>query len=64
MLAVNPWFAEAFAVMMSARVRPITPRYGEVSEIIRSGLHAVLAGTKTADAALMDMTLRLGAIFR
>lgn len=63
-VAANPWFAEAFPVMLSARARPMSPRYAEVSEIIRSSLHACLAGTKTAEAALADMRLRLEAIFR
>jgi multiple sugar transport system substrate-binding protein len=42
----------------------VTPRYNEVSEIIRTNMNAYLAGTKTADAALADMQSRLGAIYR
>jgi multiple sugar transport system substrate-binding protein len=63
-LAANPWFAQALPVVQAARSRPVTPRYTEVSEIIRTNMNAFLAGTKAADAALADMNGRLGAIFR
>lgn len=63
-LKANPWFVEALPVLRVARSRPVSPRYTEVSEIIRTNMNAYLAGTKTADAALADMTSRLGAIFR
>lgn len=63
-LAKNPWFKDALPVVQSARARPVSPRYTEVSEIIRTNMNAFLAGTKNADAALSDMTNRLGAIFK
>ncbi len=63
-LAANPWFKDALPVVQSAQSRPVTPRYTEVSEIIRTNMNAFLAGTKTADAALGDMRTRLGAILR
>lgn len=59
----NPWFPDALPVVLSARARPVTPRYGEVSEAIRTNMNAFLAGTKSADAALADMKTRLGPIF-
>ncbi len=64
MLKANPWFAQALPVVQSARSRPVTPRYTEVSEIIRTNMNAFLAGTKNGDQALGDMNTRLGAIFR
>ena len=63
-LAAHPWFAEALPALMAAKTRPSSSRYPEVSEIIRTNLHAVLAGTKTPDAALADMNARLGVIFK
>lgn len=63
-LAKNPWFKDALPVVQSARARPVSARYTEVSEIIRTNMNAFLAGTKNADAALADMTNRLGAIFK
>lgn len=63
-LKANPWFAQALPVVQSARSRPVTPRYTEVSEIMRTNMNAFLAGTKSADQALGDMNIRLGAIFR
>lgn len=47
-----PWFADAVAVVQTARARPVTPRYNEVSEVIRTSVNAVLAGVATpADGA-------------
>ena len=63
-LKANPWFAQALPVVQAARSRPVSPRYTEVSEIMRTNMNAFLAGTKTADQALGDMNTRLGAIFR
>ena len=48
-LKANPWFAEALPVVEAAKSRPVTPRYTEVSDIIRSNMNAYLAGTKTTD---------------
>jgi len=63
-LKVNPWFGDALKVVQTARARPVTPRYNEVSEIIRTNMNAFLAGTKTQDAALSDMQSRLTSILR
>ena len=63
-LKANPWFAEALPVVDAARSRPVTPRYTEVSDIIRSNMNAYLAGTKTTDTALNDMKNRLGLIYK
>lgn len=47
-----PWFADAVPVVATARARPVTPRYNEVSEVIRTTVNAVLAGVATpADGA-------------
>jgi multiple sugar transport system substrate-binding protein len=63
-LKANPWFKDALPVVQSARARPVSARYTEVSEIIRTNMNAYLAGTKSADAALADMTGKLGGIFK
>ena len=62
-LKANPWFKDALPVVQTARARPVTPRYTEVSEIIRTNMNAFLAGTKTSEAALSDMRTRLSPIF-
>lgn len=60
----RPLLAQMGPVLAVARARPQTPRYSEVSEIIRTNVAAFMAGTKTADAALQDMQARLALIFR
>lgn len=63
-LAANPWFRDARAVVLGARARPVTPRYPEVSEAIRTAMNAYLAGTRNAEQALADMTQRLSPVLR
>jgi multiple sugar transport system substrate-binding protein len=63
-LKVNPWFGDALKVVQTARARPVTARYNEVSEVIRTNMNAFLAETKTQDAALSDMQNRLSSILR
>jgi multiple sugar transport system substrate-binding protein len=63
-LAANPWFAQALPVVRTARARPVTPRYPEVSEIIRTNMNAFLAGTRNADQTLAELTARLTPVLR
>jgi multiple sugar transport system substrate-binding protein len=63
-LEANPFFKEALPVVKTARARPVTPRYNEVSEVIRTNMNAFLAGTKTEEAALTDIRNRLGTILK
>jgi multiple sugar transport system substrate-binding protein len=63
-LKANPWFADALPVVESAKSRPVSHQYPQVSDAIRSNMNAYLAGTKTTDAALGDMKSRLQPIFR
>ncbi len=63
-LKANPWFAQALPVVQTARARPVSPSYPKVSEVMRTNMNAFLAGSKTADAALADMTKELSTIFR
>jgi multiple sugar transport system substrate-binding protein len=63
-LKANPWFADALPVVESAKSRPVSHQYPQVSDAIRSNMNAYLAGTKTTDAALADMKSKLQPIFR
>ncbi|MGH7154855.1 MAG: extracellular solute-binding protein, partial [Acetobacteraceae bacterium] len=58
-LKANPWFAEALPVVQTARTRPTTPFYNQVSEIIRSNVNAVLAGVKSPEQGAAEMEARL-----
>ena len=60
-LKANPWFADALPVVESAKSRPVSPQYPQVSDVIRSNMNAYLAGTKTTDVALADMKSRADA---
>ena len=48
-LKANPWFADALPVVESAKSRPVSAQYPQVSDVIRSNMNAYLAGTKTTD---------------
>jgi len=63
-LKANPWFADALPVVESAKSRPVSAQYPQVSDVIRSNMNAYLAGTKTTDVALADMKSRLTPLFR
>jgi multiple sugar transport system substrate-binding protein len=63
-LDAQPWFAEAYPALLAARLRPVSPRYSEISEAIRINMSAFLAGTKTAEAAQAEMNARIGLIFK
>nr|WP_027487520.1 ABC transporter substrate-binding protein [Allorhizobium undicola] len=63
-LKAAPWFAEAKAVVETARPRPVTPRYNEVSEVIRTTVNSVLAGATTPEDGAAQMENRLRRILR
>jgi multiple sugar transport system substrate-binding protein len=63
-LKANPWFAEALPVVETAKSRPVSSQYPQVSDAIRSNMNAYLAGTKTTDVALSDMKSRLTPILK
>jgi multiple sugar transport system substrate-binding protein len=63
-LRVNPWFEFARNSVVTARSRPVSPDYPEISEILRTNMNAFLAGTRTADQAIADMNSRLTRVYR
>ncbi|MDQ0455846.1 ABC transporter substrate-binding protein [Rhizobium paknamense] len=63
-LKAAPWFADAKAVVETAKARPVTPRYNEVSEVIRTTVNAVLAGATTPEDGAAQMESRLRRILR
>ena len=63
-LKANPWFADALPVVETAKSRPVSAQYPQVSDAIRGNMNAYLAGTKTTDVALNDMKSRLKPLFR
>lgn len=59
-----PWFADALQVVETAKPRPVTPRYNEVSEVIRTTVNAVLAGVTTPEDGAAQIEARLKRIIR
>lgn len=59
-----PWFADALPIVKSAKPRPVTPRYNEVSDAIRTTVNAVLAGTMTAEQGAGVIQSRLRRVLR
>ncbi len=54
-LAAAPQFGQFFDVIKNARPRPLTPFYGEVSELIRTNMNAFFARAQDADTTLSQM---------
>jgi multiple sugar transport system substrate-binding protein len=48
----------------SAKARPVTPRYNEVSDIIRTTVNSVLAGQSTPEEGASQMEGRLRRVLR
>jgi multiple sugar transport system substrate-binding protein len=63
-LAAVPFFGSVLPVVNSAHARPVTPRYNEVSDIIRTQTNAVLAGAATAADAATQMEARLRRVLK
>ena len=54
-LAAAPQFGQFSEVIANARPRPLTPFYGEVSELIRTNMNAFFARAQSADETLAQM---------
>ena len=63
-LAAVPWFAEALPVVASARPRPVTPVYKQVSDAIRINTNTVIAGVRTPAQALDEIEQRIARALR
>ncbi|MCM2291029.1 ABC transporter substrate-binding protein [Allorhizobium sp. BGMRC 0089] len=63
-LKAAPWFADALSVVETARARPVTPRYNEVSEVIRTTVNGVLAGVMSPKDGAAQIGARLRRIIR
>jgi multiple sugar transport system substrate-binding protein len=59
-----PWFKDAAEVVAAGRGRPLSERYGEVSDAIRTTTSAVLARTKTAAEGVDEIESRLRRVMR
>ncbi len=63
-LKVNPWFKDALPVVNSARQRPVSPKYPQVSSVINSTVNAAIAGVKSVDDAVKDMQSKLDPLMK
>jgi multiple sugar transport system substrate-binding protein len=59
-----PWFKDAAAVVNFGRSRPMSERYGEVSDTIRTVTSAVLARTTPAEEGVAQIEGRLRRVMR
>ncbi len=59
-----PWLPFAEPVLLTAKSRPVTPRYAEVSNAVRSATSAVLGGSMTVNEGVNDIERRLTRILR
>jgi len=63
-LKAIPWFASAKDVVKSAFPRPVTPRYAEVSNIIRTTFNAVMSGVSSPTQGAQQMQTQLRRVLR
>jgi len=62
--ALIPWLGVAHDVFLSAKNRPITPRYGQVSDVLRTTTSAVLGGSTTPEAGVDEIETSLRRVLR
>lgn len=59
-----PWFRDAGAAVSFGRSRPVSPRYGEISDALRTSTNAVLARARKPEEAVDDIASRLQRVMR
>ena len=59
-----PWFKDAGSVMAVGRSRPMSERYGEVSDTVRTTTSAVLARSKKPEEGVAEIESRLQRVMR
>jgi len=59
-----PWLQQALPVLERARARPVSARYGEVSDTIRVATSAALAGAQSPEQAVDEVDSRLRRVLR
>lgn len=59
-----PWFKDAANVVIAGQARPMSPRYGEVSDAIRTTTSAILARTKTSAEGVAEIENKLSRVMR
>lgn len=64
LLARMPWLRMAEPAVLSARSRPVTPRYAEVSSALRVTTSSVLGGSVTPEQGVDDIQRRLQRVLR
>jgi multiple sugar transport system substrate-binding protein len=63
-IAAVPWFRDALPIVASARPRPVTPVYKQVSDALRINTNTVIAGVKTPAQALDEIESRIARALR
>jgi len=63
-LKAVPWFKDAANVVITGQSRPLSSRYGEVSDAIRTNTSAILARTKTSAEGVAEIERRLTRVMR
>lgn len=59
-----PWFKDAANVVIAGQARPISPRYGEVSDVVRTNTSAILARVKTPAEGVAEIEGKLTRVMR
>ncbi len=59
-----PWFKDAAKVVVAGRARPISARYGEVSDVVRTTTSAILARVKTPAEGVAEIEGKLNRVMR
>ena len=63
-LKANPWYELALPVVQSAKARPVSSRYAEVTDVVRTQTSAALARVSKPEATVDEIEGRLQRVLR
>ena len=64
MVKAVPWFKDAAKAVVAGRARPLSARYGEVSDVVRTSTSAVLARVKSPADGVAEIEGKLNRVMR
>ena len=63
-LKVMPWFAAAGDALLSAQARPVSERYGEISDVVRTQTSAMLGRSQPVPSGVAAIETKLRRVLR
>jgi multiple sugar transport system substrate-binding protein len=63
-LAESPYYEDLYKVLLTARPRPVHPKYSQISDILQAHVSAAIVGTKEPETALREAAEEIRALLK